>query len=147
MSTTLADTIQIRGEAILRAIFFWEKDEKHLGLIVRGFHYSIVYSAVIMYVLIHIFYPSYWNLFSFFVFYSLIFFHHIICGGCMVTKMEQRLLGDRKCVTDPLLELFRIDATPDMSDSIFVLLSTFVMFFLTCEIICRSLLKFTDWFS
>uniref|UniRef100_A0A6C0KVV8 Uncharacterized protein n=1 Tax=viral metagenome TaxID=1070528 RepID=A0A6C0KVV8_9ZZZZ len=147
MSATLADTIQTRGEAILRAIFFWETDEKQLGLIVRGFHYSLVYSAVIMYVLIHIFYPSYWNLLIYFIFYSFVFFHHIICGGCMVTRMEQRLLKDHKCVTDPLLELFKITTTPESSDAIFILLSAFVMFFLTCEIICRSLLKFTDWFS
>lgn len=36
---------------------------------------------------------------------------HMITGGCVLTRIEQRLTGDNLTIVDPLLEIFNIPKT------------------------------------
>jgi hypothetical protein len=62
----------------------------------------------------------------------------LICGGCIITKVEQRLLKDNQCFIDPILEIFHIPTTPDVSNHVFIMLSCFLMANLTIEMIGRT---------
>ena len=51
-------------EKILRTVFFWEKDDRRLGLILRTLHNRLLISIVFLYVFAHTIFPSILLLFA-----------------------------------------------------------------------------------
>jgi hypothetical protein len=134
-------------EKIIRWIFFWESDDKKLGVLLRFLHHSIVYTMGILYVLNHTIIPSY-ILFCFLYFgFFIVWTHHIITGGCLSSKVEQRLIGDSKSFVDPILEAFHIPITDKSTAGTVILGSTLVMSMLTFELTSRSILNIRHWFN
>ena len=144
---TMNESLTNLFESFVRKLFFWEKEDRRIGGVLRFFHYCSSYFLILIYIINHTVYPSYWVLLIFYVTYFFIFIHHLICGGCIVTKVEHRLLKDQQCFIDPLLEIFHIPTTPEVSNRIFMMLSCFLMSIFTIEIIGRTIAECMKWFS
>jgi len=55
----LSKMLEENLEKVLRLLFFWEKDEKRIGVCIRFIHHFLIYSCFISYILLHTFMPSY----------------------------------------------------------------------------------------
>ena len=83
----------------------------------------------------------------FVIFYAIFFIiwvQHIICGDCVIHHIEHRLIGDKKGVLSPFMELFNINSD-EYNSKILVMSSTLVVGMLTFELIARSILMFQNW--
>jgi hypothetical protein len=127
-------------EKFLRILFFWEKDDKRLGKIIRVAHHFIVYTGIIFYFIIHIFTSSYFIFLLYYLFWGLIWLQHTILGGCISSDIECRLIGDNSDgIILPILDIFHITLTADSGDGVIVLGSTLIMCILSCELISRTI--------
>lgn len=139
--------LQDNLEKLLRFVFFWEEDPKKIGGLIRFLHHSVVYMFVIWYIVIHTFLPSFLLFILFYIAFGLVWIQHLVCGGCVVSKIEQKLIGDTKSFVDPILETFHIPITPESTAGIVILGSTSVMFMLSCELLIRLITLIKNWFS
>jgi hypothetical protein len=127
-------------EKFLRILFFWEKDDKRLGKIIRICHRSIMYSFIFGYFIIHTVTTSYFVFILYYLSWGLIWLQHIILGGCISHDIECKLINDNnEGIILPILDLFNITLTPESGDGIVILGSTFVMCILSCELISRTI--------
>lgn len=133
--------IETTVEKVMRTLFFWEKDEKRLGGIIRFCHYTFVFTMLFFYIMLHTFLPSYGGFIIFYVIFALIWIHHLICGGCVWTTIERRMIGDERGFLDPLLEIFHIPTTPDVSCGIFMMVTCGAMTVVTLELILLTILN------
>ena len=134
-------------EFILRTIFFWEKDPKRLGTLIRFCHHATVYLLIISFFVIHTIIPSFFLLCLYTIFWFFLWIHHILTGGCVVSKIEQSLLGDSKSFIDPFLQLFHIPISKETTVGATIMGSTFILFFLTMEISARTSIYIKSLFS
>jgi hypothetical protein len=131
---------QEKFEKFLRFILFWEKDDKRLGKIIRLIHHFIVYSGIIGYFIIHTVASSYFIFVLFYLFWGLIWLQHMIFGGCIVSDIENKLIGSLgEGIILPILDIFHISVTPESGDGIVLLSSTVVISILTCELFSRTI--------
>jgi hypothetical protein len=65
----------------------------------------------------------------------------MITGGCVLTRIEQRLTGDNLTIVDPLLEIFNIPKTRENIMGITLLFSTICFITLSFELFTRTLLN------
>jgi hypothetical protein len=130
-------------ESILRKLIFWEKEDKPVGRIIRFIHYGFMYFLIFFYLVNHTLLPSYGLFMIYYCIFLIIFIQHLICRGCVVTMIERRLLGDKQNFINPLLELFHVPTTPDVSHPVFMLLSCLFMCILTFELMLRTILYFS----
>lgn len=133
-------------EIIVKRICFWESDSKRIGKLIRFFHHACMYALGIGMILVHTFLPSY---IFFVIIYSLCFciwLQHILTGGCIVSKLEQKLIGDSVSFVDPILEAFHIPITPESTVGIVILGSTTVVGILTLELLSRTILNIQSYF-
>jgi hypothetical protein len=133
-------------EKLLRFLFFWEEDPKKIGGCIRFLHHSVVYMFVIWYIVIHTFLPSFILFILFYFAFGLVWIQHVVCGDCIINRIEQKLIGDTKSFVDPILETFHIPITPESTAGIVVLGSTSVMFMLSCELLIRGITLIKNWF-
>jgi hypothetical protein len=132
-------------ETALRWIFFWERDDKTLGKFVRFLHHGVIYFALIMYIIIHTLHPSYLLLCLFWVFALTVWVQHVVTGGCIFSKIEQKLIGDSNSFVDPILAAFHMPITPETTTGIVTMGSSCVMVLLTFELMCRTILNVKAW--
>lgn len=66
---------------------------------------------------------------------------HMITGGCVFTRIEQRLLEDKITIVDPLLDIFHIPKTRENIMGITLLSSTLCFVTLSFELFTRTLLN------
>ena len=126
-------------EWAINTVMFWEPDEKKRAKIVRAVHHFASYGLITMIIISHTVYPAFW--FQSYVLFLciLVWVQHIATGGCVISKIEQKWLGDRESFVDPIVELFHIKLAPEDDRSGFVtLVSTVATFFLTLEWISRA---------
>ena len=133
-------------ENIFRKVLFWENDDKRIGIFIRFLHHSIIYICFIWYIIIHTFMPSYLLFLLFYCIAGLIWLQHIIVGGCIFSKIESRLIGDKKSFVDPILDTFHIPITPESTSGIVRLGSTLGIFMLSCELMARTINGIRAWF-
>lgn len=134
-------TLERGAEQVCRWIFFWETDEKRLGTLIRFLHHSLTYSMILLYLFIHTMYPSYLLLCVFVFVMLLIWIQHFLTGGCVVNKIEQKLLGDSASFVDPILKILNMEITKENSQGIVVYTSTLVLGMSTMELLGRSILN------
>ena len=137
--------LETNAEHALRNLFFWETDDKKLGTLIRFLHHSIVYITLVTYILIHTVMPSYILLVLLYGFIFLVWIHHIICGGCLSSKIEQKLIGDSSSFVDPILTSFHIPITPESTVGITIMGSTLLVVLLTFELASRTILNLRQW--
>lgn len=127
-------------ETMFKKLFFWEDDSVRIGKMIRFVHHFLTYCFLILYIVSHTVIPSYFLLFVLYIWVVLIWIHHIITGGCIISKVEQKLIGDSVSFIDPIMESFHIPITPDSTSGIIVMGSTVVVGMLTLELFSRTLL-------
>jgi hypothetical protein len=128
----------------LRKIIFWENDDKRIGIIIRFFHNAFFYLMGIIYIINHTIMPSFILFVIFYFIYLVIWLQHIICGDCIIHHIEHRLIGDKKGIISPFMELFNINSD-EYNSKILVMSSTLVIGMLTFEFISRTVLLFQNW--
>jgi hypothetical protein len=126
-------------ESIVRKLFFWETDSARIGKLIRWIHHT---GAIILGMLIflnHTLYQSYILFLGLYFFMFIVWAHHIITGGCIISKLEQRLIGDEASFIDPILEVFHIPITPESSSGLVLLSSSLIFMMLTLELMSRTI--------
>ncbi len=142
---TVRKKIQDILEVILRTILFWETEDKRIGSLLKVGHQYIVAFIVICYVLVHTFIPSYWFMVAVWIVVVTTWLQHILLGGCVLTRLEIKLTGEKTTIVDPILDLFQIPITPKSQMGITILFSTISSVFLTFELFTRTLLNIRGW--
>jgi hypothetical protein len=143
----LPRVIQDGVEFVLRKIFFWEDDDKRVGSLIRFLHHGIIFTMVAWYVMIHTVVPSYTLFLIFYGIMFIIWFHHLLTGGCVLSRLEQKFIGDDKSFVDPIMEAFHIPITPESTDGVVILGSTGIFAMLTFELVARTILNIKSWVS
>lgn len=124
-------------EWIIHRIFFWEEDDAKKGRIVRALHHAGTYILGTMIVVSHIIYPAFWLQTLVLGFCTLVWIQHILTHGCVISKVEQRLLKDESSFVDPYLEIFGVEANEKSKQGILIMGSTLAVSILTLEWISR----------
>jgi hypothetical protein len=140
-------------ESFFRFVYKWitDKDEI-LGEIVYILHVFGFWTLMVLVVLSHTIYPVFWFQAVIFSFISLVWFQHIVLRTCVLSSIEQRLLGPG-CHTmiDSLLDIFGVPLQTETRAGITLMLSTAGVMFLGLELTarssmyCRSLLGASVW--
>ena len=131
----------------IRLLFFWESDDAKIGRLLRSFHQYFIISLIVFYFIVHVFAPSYWYLLFIWCWVTLIGISHLIMGGCVFTRIEHQLTGEKVSIIDPLLELFQIPVTKETTVGITMMASTVCFLFVTSELVTRSILNLNDWIA
>lgn len=120
-------------EWLVHRVFFWEDDNKKKGRILREIHHLISYALLTLIVISHTIYPAFWLQTLLLFICTLIWMHHIATHGCIISKVEQKLLEDSQSFLDPFLELCGIDVDEYSKQGILMLGSTLGVSLLTLE--------------
>ena len=129
----LSKMLEENLEKVLRLLFFWEKDDKRIGISIRFIHHFLIYGCFISYILLHTFMQSYFLFLLLYFIVVCIWLQHCIYGGCIFSTIESKLIGDKHSIWDPILEIFHINITPESTGGLFLLVSSAAVFVLTCE--------------
>jgi len=124
-------------EWIIHRIFFWEEDDGKKGRIVRALHYAGTYFLLTLILVSHVLYPAFWLQTLILGFCGLVWIHHILTRGCVLSKVEQRLLKDESSFLDPYLEIVGIEANEKSKQGILILGSSLAVAILSLEWIGR----------
>jgi len=124
-------------EWLTHSILFWETDDKKKGHILRAFHHFAMYGLLTLIIVSHVIYPAFW-LQTILLFLCIpVWAHHVLTHGCVVSKVEQKLIGDTSSFIDPYLNLFAIEVPETAKPGLVTLGSTLVVGTLTLEWISR----------
>ena len=134
-------------EKILRTVFFWEKEDRRLGLILRTLHNGFMISIIFLYIFNHTLFPSIFLLICIWILSTLLFLFHLLTGGCLCTKLEHKLTGERVTIIDPILEIFHIPVTKETVKGFTILGSSLFFGFTTLEVLFHLLLQIKILFS
>ncbi len=124
-------------EWLVHRIFFWETDDAKKGRIVRTVHHAVMFALLTMIVISHTVYPAFWLQTLVLGFCFLIWVQHVLTNGCVVSKVEQKLIGDETSFVDPFLDLFHVEANETSKRGIVILGSTLVVSLLSLEWVSR----------
>lgn len=127
-------------EKYVLKLFFWETDRNRIGKIIRFVHHFTMYSLILLYVAVHTIFPSYIILCLLYLWTSFVWGHQVLTGGCIVSKLEQRLIGDSSSFIDPIMELFHIPVTPESTAGVVIMVSTTVMIMMSFELSARTIM-------
>ena len=124
-------------EWLVHKVLFWEEDPVRKGKIVRYIHDFMSNALIILIVISHTLYPAFW-LQTIVLFISvLVWLQHIACNGCIVSKVEQKLIGDTRSFATPILEVYHIEPTKELTNVLVILGSSLSVFFLSLEWFAR----------
>jgi hypothetical protein len=124
-------------EWLVHRIFFWETDDAKKGRIVRTLHHAVMFALGTMIIVSHTVYPAFWLQSAVLGFCFLIWFQHVLTNGCVLSKVEQKLIGDETSFVDPFLDLFHVEANEASKRGIVILGSTLVVSLLSLEWVSR----------
>jgi hypothetical protein len=124
-------------EWLVRTVLFWEPDDVRKGIILRTIHHAGTYSLATLILVSHTIYPAFWLQTIVLGIYALVWIHQVLTHGCVISKVEQKLIGDSQSFVDPFLTMFRIEATHESTGGIIVLGSTLIMCLLSMEWLAR----------
>jgi len=108
-----------------------DEDDEKLGRIVRAIHHGASYMLILCVLMSFTLIPAFWFQTLVLGTCGLVWVQHMVFHGCVVSRVEQRLLKDETSFVDPYLELFGIEATERSKQGILMLLSTVGMFLFT----------------
>jgi hypothetical protein len=128
-------------EWFVHKLLFWETDNKVKGRILRAFHHAATYALLTLMIVAHTLYPVFWFQTTMVFVYAIVWFQHILTNGCVISKVEQKLLEDESSFIDPFLELFHIKSDEESKPGLLILGSTVVMICLGLEWVARVVHK------
>lgn len=120
-------------EWLVHKVFFWETDNEKKGKYLRTLHHFSMFALVTMLFVCHTIYPAFWLQTCILSLCILVWLHHMLTHGCVVSKVEQKLIGDTGSFVDPFLDMFGIEATERSKQGIVMLGSTIAVGFLVLE--------------
>lgn len=125
-------------EWAVHKILFWETDNVKKGHILRMVHHAMTYGLITLTIIAHTIYPAFWL--QTYVLFLCVFawIQHILTNGCVLSKVEQKLIGDESSLIDPILELFSIEASEQSKRGILTFGSTIAVSTMTLEWIARA---------
>lgn len=124
-------------EWMVHRIFFWEEDDAKKGRIIRTLHHAGTYVLITLVIVSHLLYPAFWLQTMILGFCTLVWIQHILTRGCVISKVEQRLIKDESSFIDPYLEIFGIEANEKSKQGILILGSTIAVGILSLEWVSR----------
>lgn len=120
-------------EWLVHELFFWEKDNVKKGKIVRAIHHFVSNGLIFLVLVSHLLYPAFW-LQTFVLFcWTIIWIQHVFTNGCIVSKVEQKLIGDESSFIDPILFMFHIELNEQGKRGFVTLGSTMLVSLLSLE--------------
>ena len=122
--------------AVHKALF-WEEDPVRKGKIVRYIHDFMSNALIILIVISHTLYPAFWLQTVVLFITVIVWLQHIACNGCIVSKVEQKLIGDTRSFATPILEVYHIEPTKELTNALVILGSSVSVFFLSLEWLAR----------
>lgn len=124
-------------EWAVHKILFWETDNVKKGKIVRAIHHFVSNSLILLVILSHILYPAFWLQTIVLGCWIIIWIQHVFTNGCIVSKVEQKLIGDESSFIDPILFMFHIELNEQGKRGFVTLGSTLLVSLLSLEWIGR----------
>jgi len=124
-------------EWLVHRVFFWESDDAKKGRILRAIHHAGTYALATLIIVSHTIYPAFWFQTGILFFCVLVWIQHMVTHGCVISKVEQKLLKDESSFLDPFLELFSIEVNEVSKQGILMLGSSLGVFFLSLEWVSR----------
>jgi len=124
-------------EWIVHKVMFWETDPVRKGKILRYIHHFFSNAIVVLIVVSHTIYPAFWLQTIVLFFCVLVWLQHVTCNGCVLSKVEQKLIGDSDSFVTPILEAFHLKPTQDLAIAIVIMGSTIGVFLLGLEWLAR----------
>jgi hypothetical protein len=123
-------------------ILFWEDDDAQKGRILRFVHYCSGYALVFLVAFSHLIYPAFWLQTITLFLVTAVWIQHIVFNGCISSKVEQKLIGDSASFVDPVIQLFRLEPTKELSVFTLLLITTMTTNILWLEWVGRLHHKF-----
>ena len=124
-------------EWIVHKVLYWESDDERKGQILRAFHHFGVYALFTLIIISHTLYPAFWLQTILLMFCILVWAQHMLTHGCVISKVEQRLMKDEKSFLDPFMTLFQIEVNEKSKQGILMLGSSLAVALLSLEWISR----------
>jgi hypothetical protein len=124
-------------EWIVHKVFFWESDNERKGKLLRAIHHFLSNSLIVMIIVSHTVYPAFWLQTIVLCICLLVWLQHVSCNGCVISKVEQKLIGDSSSFVDPLFDLFHVEPTKELSIMVVILGSSVGVLLLSLEWIAR----------
>lgn len=124
-------------EWTVHKLIFWEKDDVQKGKIVRVIHYFLGYALIFLVGFSHLIYPAFWLQTVTLMLVTSVWLQHITCNGCVSSKVEQKLIGDNTSFIDPIIELFHLEPTKELTVFVLIVVSTMATNILWLEWIAR----------
>lgn len=128
-------------EWLVHKVLFWEKDNVKKGRILRLVHHIVSYGLVVLVIISHTIYPALWLQTYVLWICFLSWIQHVLTHGCVISKVEQKLIGDGDSLIDTILDIFRIEATEYSKRGILTLISTVTVGLLSLEWVSRMFHK------
>jgi hypothetical protein len=125
------------AEWVVHKVMFWEEDPIRKGKMLRYIHNFLSNTLIILIVVSHTLYPAFWLQTIVLFFCVLVWLQHIACNGCVVSKVEQKLIGDHESFVTPILEVFHLEPTPELATVFVIVVSSIGVFLLGLEWIAR----------
>jgi len=138
---TMEHTATEWTEWLIHRVFFWETDDAKKGRILRAIHHAGVVVLGTLIVISHTLYPAFWLQTLLLGFCILVWIQHVLTNGCVLSKVEQKLIKDESSFLDPILEMFHIEATEQSKRGILILGSTMGVLMLSMEWFARVMHK------
>ena len=111
-------------EWMLHKAMFWETDNGRKGRVLRAVHHLMSYAMLTLVIVAHTLYPALWFQTMLLVAMGTIWVQHIVLRGCVFTRVEQRLIGDRNAFWDPYVELMGIRPCEEVNTAVLITVST-----------------------
>jgi hypothetical protein len=124
-------------EWAINKVLFWEEDPIRKGKIVRYIHDFMSNALIILIVISHTLYPAFWLQTVILFICIIVWLQHLACNGCVMSKVEQKLIGDTNSFATPILEVYHIEPTKELTSALVILGSSVSVFFLSLEWFAR----------
>jgi len=95
-------------ETLLRHLFFWTRNEEEFGKALINLHIGIAVAVWIFIIIVQVFDVPNIIIFAMMLLFLILFLQHYILGRCILSSIENRVMGAPYPMTEPFLQLFTI---------------------------------------